>query len=322
MRSALAAGLAFLTLAALPATRGQTLEEGLAFARAGKQQEAKGVYEAILKKDSQNAEAHYRLGMIFLGQQLRDVDKAVEHMEEAVEIKPEEATYQYGLGAAYGTEAQAAGMFRKAILAPRIKKAFARAVELNPRHIEAHIGLARYYQQAPGIMGGDMDKAWQEAEVIIGLDEVQGRTFKASLFEKEKKLTEAENEYKTLLVNRSKDWKAWRVTGFFYLRHQRTDDALASFTKYTEMRPDTADSFARLAQAYVQKKDADRAIALLQKSLTMDSDYWPAVSILASAYELKGQKKEARETYQRLLAANLTEDQRKNVEKKIKELSN
>ncbi|OGU18752.1 MAG: hypothetical protein A2059_01525 [Ignavibacteria bacterium GWA2_55_25] len=322
MRSTLAVGFAFLVLTAHTATVGQTLEEGLAFARAGKQHEAKGVYEAILKKDSKNAEAHYRLGMIFLGQRLRDVDKAVEHMEEAVEINPKEANYQHGLGAAYGTEAQSAGVFRQAILAPRVKKAFAKAVELNPRHIEAHIGLARYYQQAPGIMGGDMDKAWQEAEIIIGLDEVQGRTFKASLFEKEKKMPEAENEYKTLLGNRPADWKAWRVAGFFYLRHQRTDDAIASFTKYTEMRPDTADSFTRLAQAHIQKKDADRAIALLQKSLTMDRDYWPAVSILGSAYELKGQKKEALETYQRLLAANLTEDQRKNVEKKIKELSN
>lgn len=322
MRNTLAVGLALLMLGASRELKGQTLEEGLALARAGKQQAALEVYEAILKKNDTNAEAHYRLGMIFLGQQFRDVDKAVEHMEEAVELKPEEANYQYGLGAAYGTEAQSAGIFRQAILAPRVKKAFARAVELNPRHLEAHIGLARYYQQAPGIMGGDMDKAWQEAEIVIGLDEVQGRAFKASLFEKEKKMAEAENEYKVLLANRPSDWKAWRASGFYHLRHQRTDDAVGSFTKYTELRPDTADSFARLAQAYVQKKDADRAIELLRKSLTMDKDFWPAVSILGSAYEIKGQKKEALETYQRLLATNLSDDQRKNLEKKIKELSN
>ncbi|MEX1276139.1 MAG: hypothetical protein WEE20_09405, partial [Bacteroidota bacterium] len=69
MRITLASGLAFLVLGASTSIKGQTLEEGLAFARAGKQHAAKEVYESILKKDNTNAEAHYRLGMIFLGQQ-------------------------------------------------------------------------------------------------------------------------------------------------------------------------------------------------------------------------------------------------------------
>lgn len=322
MTTAHALRTAFVILTVANVVVAQSMDEGSVLARAGKAREAKEVYEAILKKEKSNAEAHYRLGMLFLGQQLRDVDKSVEHMEEAVELKPDEANYQYGLGAAYGTEAQSAGVFRQAILAPRIKKAFLRAVELNPRHLEARMGLARYYQQAPGIMGGDMEKAWQEAEVIIGLDEVQGRAFKASLFEKEKKIIEAEKEFTTLLAHRPADWKAQRISGFFYLRHQRTDEAIASFSKYAELRPDTADSFTRLGQALVQKKDADSAISVLQKALSLDKDFWPAFSLLGSAYEIKGQKKEARETYQRLLSANLSDDQRKNLEKKIKELSN
>jgi len=243
-------------------------------------------------------------------------------MEEAVDLSPDNADYQYGLGAAYGTEAQSAGVFRQALLAPKIRKAFERATQLNPKHLEAHIGLAQYFHRAPGIMGGDTERAWKEAEIIIGLDEVRGRSFKAELFLSEKKTAEAEKEYKALLVNKPKEWRAWRGAGNFYLRTERADDAVAAMKKYVELKPDTADSFSRLAQACILKKDPDQAIALLNKAFGLDKEFAPAISLLAQAYEMKGQKKEARETYQRLLARDLSDNQRKNLEKKINELNN
>jgi Tfp pilus assembly protein PilF len=217
-------------------------------------------------------------------------------------------------------KAQNAGLFKQAFLAPKVKKAFEKAVELNPKLIEAHIGLAQYYWKAPGIMGGDMEKAWKEADAVIQLDEIRGRPFKAGILVSEKKDTEALQEIKTLIVDKSNDWRAWRAAGFFYLQNQMTGDALASFEKYASMRPDTAQSFYLLAYTYLQKKDADKALELAKKSLALDNNYSLALTVLAQAYELKGQKKEAREHYQRLLTMDLSENQRKNIEKKVNEL--
>ena len=298
----------------------QSIEDGIALFNKGKLGEAKSTFEGVLKQNDNSAEAHYRLGLIFLSRQYRNEDDAVDQMDRAVEINPSSADYQYGLGAAYGIKAQNAGVIKQAFLAPKIKKAFEKAVELNPKLIEAHIGLAQYYWRAPGIMGGDMDKAWKEADAIIQLDEVRGRSFKAGILISEKKNAEALQEIKTLTANKSSDWRAWRAAGFFYMQNQMTGDALASFEKYTAMRPDTAQSFHLMAQAYMQKKDADKAIELAKKSLTLDNEYGPAISVLAQAYELKGQKKEAREHYQRLLTTDLSQDQRKNIEKKVIEL--
>ncbi len=298
----------------------QSLEEGIALFNKGRLGEAKSTFEAVLKQNESNAEAHYRLGLVFMSRQYRNEDDAVDHMERAVEMNPVSAEYQYGLGAAYGTKAQQAGVIKQAFLAPKIKKAFEKAVELNPKLVEAHVGLAQYYWRAPGIMGGDMEKAWKEADAIIQLDEIRGRSFKASILVSEKKNAEAVQEIKTLTANKSSDWRAWRAAGFFYLQNQMTGDALASFEKYTAMRPDTAQSFHLLAQAYMQKKDADKALELAKKSLTLDNNYGPAIGVLAQAYELKGQKKEARELYQRLLTMDLSENQRKNIEKKVNEL--
>jgi tetratricopeptide (TPR) repeat protein len=298
----------------------QSVEDGIALFNKGKLGEAKSVLEAVIKKDENNAEAHYRLGLVFLSRQYRNEDDAVDHMERAVEISPANADYQYGLGAAYGTKAQSAGMIKQAMLAPKIKKAFQKAVELNPKLVEARIGLAQYYWKAPGIMGGDMEKAWKEADAIIQLDETRGRSFKANILMSEKKNAEAVQEIKTLVANRSTDWRAWRAAGFFYVQNQMTGDALASFEKYAAMRPDTAQSFYLVAYTYLQKKEADKVIELAKKSLMLDNNYSPAITVLAQAYELKGQKKEARENYQRLLTMDLSQDQRKNFEKKVNEL--
>ena len=298
----------------------QSLDDGFALFNKGKFGEAKAVYENILKHEEKTAEAHFRLGLILLTRQYRNEDDAVDHMERAVELSSSNADYYYGLGAAYGTKAQNAGVLKQAFIAPKVKKAFEKAVELNPKLVEAHIGLAQYYWRAPGIMGGDMEKAWKEADAAIQLDEVRGRQLKANILVAEKKSVEAAQEMKTLIANRSGDWRAWRAAGVFYLQNQITGDAVASFEKYVSMRPDTSQSFQLLAQAYLQKKDAEKAVESANKSLALDNNSLPGIMVAAQAYEMKGQKKEARERYQRLLTMDLPQDQRKNVEKKVNDL--
>lgn len=298
----------------------QTVEEGLSFYNKREWEEAKRVFEEVLKKDEKNAEAHYRLGMILLIPRFRNVDEAVEHTEEAVELNPSNADYQYGLGAAYGTEARDAGIFRQAILAPKVKKAFERAVQLNPKHIEARVGLAQYYKQAPGIMGGDEEQAWKELDALVQIDEIRGRVTRAGFFERDKKPAEAENEYKVLTTSYPKDWRPWKNLGYFYLRNKRHEEAVSTMQKYVTLRPDTADAHESYGECLLRKGDVDAAMTSLKKALSLDKNYAPAIFLLAEVYEAKGQKKEAKETYQWLLAVDTNENRRKTAEEKLKGL--
>jgi tetratricopeptide (TPR) repeat protein len=298
----------------------QSLDDGIALVNKGKLAEAKTTFESVLKQNEKNAEAHYRLGLILITRRFMNEDDAVDHMEQAVELNPGNADYQYGLGAAYGVKAQNAGVIKQAFLAPKVKGAFEKAVNLNPKLVEAHIGLAQYYWRAPGIMGGDMEKAYKEAETTIQLDEMKGRQLKASILLDEKKTAEAAQEMRTLTQHRSEDWRAWRTAGVFFWRNKMTDDAITSFDKYVALRPDTADSHQFLAQAYYQKKDANKAITLAKKALALDRESINATNILAQSFELNGQKKEALENYQRLLSLDISPEYRKTVEKKLKEL--
>lgn len=299
----------------------QSVEEGKLELQRGSIGRAKEIFENVLKKDDNNAEAHYRLGLIELRRDYRNEDEAVDHMERAAELDPQSADYQYGYGAALGVRAQHAGVFKQAFLAPKIKKAFFRAVELNPKHVQARIGLAQYYLRAPSIMGGDEEKGWQEIDTVVSLDEYQGRVVKAMMLMVEKKSNEAEQEFTLLSTRYPHDWRVWNSLSGFYLRQNRNTEGIAAARKFVKLRPDTAESYKNLGQAQFQNAEYDAALENLMKALQLDKDHIGATYFLARTYEAKGMKQEARESYQRVLDLNPWESLREEVEKNLKNLS-
>jgi Tfp pilus assembly protein PilF len=300
----------------------QTIDEGIVLLRQRKFAEAKLVFENILDKNDNNAEAHYQLGLVYLNRSnpQRDVDEAVDQLEKAADLNPDNADYYFRYGAALGEKTQHAGVIKQAFLAPKIKKAFLRAVELNPQHAQARIGLAQYYLMAPSIMGGDEEEGWKQLDEAIKLDEVSGRTVKASFLERAKKNDEADREYKTLVVSKPEDWWTWKNYGYFYMRTEHPDDAVKCFQKYVGLRPDTADSYQSLAEALLKKGETDLAMANLNKSLNLDKDYVPAIITLGEVYQAKGQKNEAKDTYRRALSVAQSEYYKVQAEKKLKEV--
>lgn len=300
---------------------GQSVEEGKNEFQQGHIARAKEIYEAVLQNDDNNAEAHYRLGMIELRRDYRNEDDAVDHMEHAVELAPENADYQYGYAAALGMKAQNSGVIKQAFLAPKVKKAFLRAVELDPKLVEARIGLAQYYLRAPAIMGGDEEKGWEEIDTVISQDEYRGRVTKAGLLASEKKIDKAEQELKVLSSKYPGDWRVWSALSNFYLRQNRNADGIAAARKFVQARPDTAESYKNLGQGQFQNGEYDAALETLRKALQLDNNHLVANYFLAKTYEAKGMKKEARESYQRVLDLGPWESLRKEVEKNLKDLS-
>ena len=300
----------------------QTIDEGVALVQQKKYAEAKAVFEQILDKNKNDAEAHYHLGFLLFNREYkeRDVDEAVDQLEKAVDLNPNNADYQFQYGAALGEKAQNAGMIKQAFLAPKIKNAFKRSVELNPQNARARIALAQYYLIAPSIMGGDDVEGWKQLDEAIKLDEFQGRSRKAYFLARAKKNAEAENEHKMLVKSYSGNWRVWKNYGYFCMSIEHYDDATKYFQKYIVLRPDTADSYQSLAEALLKKGENDQAMTNLNKSLSIDKDFIPAIISLGEAYQAKGQKKEAKETYQRAIAVTQNEYYKKQAEKKLKEV--
>ena len=88
-----------------------------------------------------------------------DYAAAAEAFAAAVSLAPSDDVAMYWLGKAYGRQAERAGWFEAMRLARLTRQSLERAVALNPENPEAVRDLARYYDEAPGFLGGDAARA-------------------------------------------------------------------------------------------------------------------------------------------------------------------
>lgn len=95
---------------------------------------------------------------------LRDFKKATELLERARKTAPGDAAIYHWLGRAWGRRAESANPFQAPGFAVKARKAFEQAVALDPKHVEAASDLLEYYLEAPGFLGGGVEKAAALAE--------------------------------------------------------------------------------------------------------------------------------------------------------------
>lgn len=88
-----------------------------------------------------------------------DYATAAEAFAAAASLAPDDDVAVYWLGKAYGRQAERAGWFEAMRLARLTRQSLERAVALNPENPEAVRDLARYYDEAPGFLGGDGARA-------------------------------------------------------------------------------------------------------------------------------------------------------------------
>ncbi|MDH3598691.1 MAG: tetratricopeptide repeat protein [Candidatus Tectomicrobia bacterium] len=135
--------------------------------------ESQRVLERVIAQCPQNATAHYYLGQIYL--RLAEYDKAVKHCKKAVQLQADRAENHFCLGRSYGEKARHGPTWQQAVLAPKIRKALEKTVSLNPNHVQARLGLTHFYMRAPALLGGNLDKAYTQARLLVQLAPSKGR---------------------------------------------------------------------------------------------------------------------------------------------------
>lgn len=86
-------------------------------------------------------------------------EEAAKLGERCVASHPKAAACHLALGNALGAKAIANGIMSALGYAGTIREAFKKAVELDPRNVDARMALMTYYLQAPAIVGGGSGKA-------------------------------------------------------------------------------------------------------------------------------------------------------------------
>jgi Tfp pilus assembly protein PilF len=133
---------------------------------------------------------------------------AIDILEKAIAQSPDSAKAHYYLASAYGSEVQKSGMFAALKYAPKIKEEFQRAVELDPRYVDARYGLIQVFAAAPAMMGGSDEKAFEQAKEIKAIDPVFGHRAYAFIFTQQKKPQLARQEYLDGIREQPKSAKA------------------------------------------------------------------------------------------------------------------
>ena len=184
---------------------------------------------------AQNAADYIKQGRAALD--ANKADDAVDWFEKAVKLDDKNAEYHLWLARGLGTVAQHANVFRQPFLAKRVKSEFERTVQLDPQSIGGHEGLLSFYVQAPGIMGGSIDKARAESELIAKISPLRGHFARATIADHEKDHAGAEREYRAAVAEFPDSLGATTTLSNALINWKRGDEAFAPLDAFLARHP-------------------------------------------------------------------------------------
>lgn len=270
--------------------------------------EAKVAVDAILAKNGNDPRGLYLRGRLLYAQE--NSGKAVDWFEKAVERDKQNAEYHLWLGRALGEEAQKASKIRQPFLARRVKSEFEQAVALDPKMIDARMGLVDFYSIAPGIMGGSMDKAKEQAAEIGRLNPIQGHLAAARIANRHKDTATVEREYKAAIALARDSSDAYYLLGGTYRAYARWDDAFAIYDELMKRRPEEMPVHLTWAGTAAQSgKNLERGEREAKLYITNAKDA-PSANMsnahwrLGQIYEQTGRKELARAEFNEALKLN------------------
>jgi tetratricopeptide (TPR) repeat protein len=226
------------------------------------------VNEAVsLLTSHQDAQSLNLLSRAYFAMELWN--EAVKYGEKAVSLEPQNATYHLWLGREYGRKAGAVNPLSAAGLAKKTKNEFERAVQLDPSNIPARLDLAQYYTEAPGFMGGGVDKARAQAAAIQASNPGAAHLILARVADKERRYSDAESEYRAAIQQAENPADMWLQLASFYREHGRVDDMQSAVRSAIALPRKPAESyFDAGSELLLGSRDYPAAVDYLQKYLT------------------------------------------------------
>ncbi len=152
---------------------------------------------------------------------LEQWNEAVDQCEQAVRLDGQNSDYHLWLGRALGEKADRASFMKAYSIARRVPAEFEESVRLNPRNVEALFDLGEFYRQAPGVVGGGMDKAEGIAAKLDKVDPSRAHELRGNMAEGRKDYDAAEHEFKQAIASGAHPALQWMNLAAFYFRRQR-----------------------------------------------------------------------------------------------------
>jgi tetratricopeptide (TPR) repeat protein len=155
---------------------------------------------------------------------LEQWDAAIHECEQAVQLDGQNSNDHLWLGRALGEKADRASFLSAYSLAKRVRAEFEEAVKLNPRNAEALADLGEFYKDAPGAVGGGIDKAEGIAAQLDKVDPARAHALRGQIAVSRKDYDTAEREFKQAIAAGPHPALQWAALAGFYRKRERWTD--------------------------------------------------------------------------------------------------
>jgi len=194
--------------------------------------------------------------------------KAQEYFEKAIAADPSNSGYQHWLGKTYGRRAETSSFITAPGYASKARQSFEKAIALDPKNSDAINDLFEYYVEAPGFLGGGLDKADALTKTIGSLDAAEYQYAQAVLAEHRKEFGSAEQHLRRALDLAPRQVGRVIDLAKFLSKQGRPQESDAVFDQAEKIAPNDPKLLFAKADAYIRsKRNLDTAKMLLERYL-------------------------------------------------------
>jgi tetratricopeptide (TPR) repeat protein len=264
-----------ITLLASAPLHAGSLEDAVTLLEEGWQDRAEKQLEDLADRNPDNAEVWYQLAWARF--YVNDFEGAEKNIDKAVKLDRDNPGYLILQGHSVGRRAQTGSKLKAIGRAKKCRGLYERVLEIDPGNVEAYTSLIQYLIQAPGIAGGDTDRARRLTAELEKIDQVEGLIMKGMVQEKDEDVDGALESYRRAVqVSRETGEKQkrarWAYLSTFY-EYERFDEA-EDFLK-------SENDHDGLARHYQRTGDWDAARAQFSILVAADSTRVRALEGLA-----------------------------------------
>jgi Flp pilus assembly protein TadD len=220
----------------------------------------------LLPLSDKGAAEHALIGQNYF--MLGDAKRATDFFQKAVAAEPSNSAYYHWLGRAYGRRAEISNPFSALGYASKARQNFEKAVDLDPTNSEAVNDLFEFYLEAPGFLGGGLDKALKVADRIGELNAAEGNYARALIEEKRNEYSSAEKHLRRAMELAPQQVGRVIDLAKFLSKRGRFEESDQTFVAAEKLAPDAPKLLYARAATYIEAgRNIDTARQLLEKYL-------------------------------------------------------
>jgi len=240
---------------------------------------ARSLAEEVFRAKPNDARANYWMARV--RRQFKVLDDAVKYAASAVRLDPKVSAYHRELARVYFDQIESASVFSAIALAKKSRAELDTARELAPNDPAILYDQVLFFQQVPGMAGGDKHRATQLANSLLQIDPARGYQALAYIARQERHEDQLGELFQKAIEANPRDYDAQINFANYYLSPAQLNGKVAEQQALAALalNADRVEGYRVLTAALIYQKRYDAAAEMLRHAeIAIPDDLSPYVS--------------------------------------------